>query len=113
MRQELAPHRVGVSTICPGVVDTGIVAAMRMRGGEAAESRRADYVSLYRRRGFGPAGVARAILDAVAKNRAVVPVTPEAWAMYLGKRLMPETALGLGRWVFGKLARGRKEPAPG
>jgi NAD(P)-dependent dehydrogenase (short-subunit alcohol dehydrogenase family) len=99
LRQELAPHRIGVSTICPGIVDTGIVAAMRMRGDGANETDRAKFLDLYRRRAFGPERVARAIVDAVAKDRGVVPVTAEAWALYYAKRVWPGMALALARRI--------------
>ena len=41
------------------------------------------------RRNYGPERVARAILKAIAKNRVVAPVTPEAWVAYWIKRLFP------------------------
>ena len=46
-------------------------------------------VSFYEKRNYGPEHVAEAIADAVRHNRGVVPVSPEAWAMYAGKRLVP------------------------
>ena len=44
---------------------------------------------LYERRNYGPERVARAIVDAVRHDRGLVPVAPEAWAMYLTKRAFP------------------------
>jgi len=76
MRSELAPHRIGVSAICPGIVNTKIVETARLRGGNVS---REELVGMYRRRNYGPEKVALAILGAVVKNRGVVPVTPEAW----------------------------------
>lgn len=49
-------------------------------------------VKFYRRRNCPPRKVADAIVQAVEKNRAVVPVTPEAWAVYHVKRLFPGVA---------------------
>jgi hypothetical protein len=45
--------------------------------------------ALYRRRNYGPSKVAEVLIDAVRNRRELVPVTPEAWLMYLGKRLAP------------------------
>ena len=87
LRLEMAAHGVGVSAICPGVINTNIVAATRMHGSKAAIQ--GKLVSFYEKRNYGPEHVAEAIADAVRHNRGVVPVSPEAWAMYAGKRLVP------------------------
>src|ERR1041385_1969088 len=76
LRTELLPHGIGVSTICPGIINTKIVETARLRGGGMS---RDELTALYKRRNYGPEKVAGAILGAVVKNRGVVPVTPEAW----------------------------------
>ncbi|ANZ41799.1 short chain dehydrogenase [Lentzea guizhouensis] len=103
LRAELAPHAIGVSAICPGVVNTNITATTTFSGVSAEEERRKqDRASrLYARRGFGPEGVAREIVQAVRDNRAVVPVTVEAKAARLASRAAP----GLLR-AFAKLDLG-------
>jgi NAD(P)-dependent dehydrogenase (short-subunit alcohol dehydrogenase family) len=88
-REELRPHGIGVSTICPGVINTPITRSSRLRGPSA--SSRAELVAMYERRNYGPEKVATAIVDAVLEDRGLVPVTPEAWAMYALKRALPET----------------------
>ncbi len=87
LRVEMAARGIGVSAICPGVINTNIVAASRMHGATAQAQDK--LVSLYKRRNYGPEHVADAVIDAILHNRAVVPVSPEAWALYAGKRLMP------------------------
>src|SRR5208283_4693696 len=47
LREELAPQGVGVTTICPGVIDTPIVRTTRARGSYDEEHSRARMVSLY------------------------------------------------------------------
>jgi NAD(P)-dependent dehydrogenase (short-subunit alcohol dehydrogenase family) len=89
LRAELAPRGVGVSVVCPGFIDTPIVRRMRMRGVAYPESARASVQRFYEKRNYAPERVAVAILDAVRRNRALVPVTPEAWALYLLKRAAP------------------------
>jgi NAD(P)-dependent dehydrogenase (short-subunit alcohol dehydrogenase family)/pimeloyl-ACP methyl ester carboxylesterase len=91
LRAELAPHAIGVSAICPGVVNTNITATTTFSGVSADEERRKqDRASrLYARRGFGPEGVATEIVRAVRRNRPVVPVTVEAKAARLASRVAP------------------------
>lgn len=89
LREELGPHGIGVTTICPGLIDTPIIGATRRRGKMAAPERHAKVAELYKKRAFGPEKVANVILDAVARKRSVVPVTPEAWFLYAAKRLAP------------------------
>jgi short-subunit dehydrogenase len=101
LRAELKPHAIGVTTLCPGVIDTPIVRKTRRTSNLAQDDGFNDRVAkLYRLRGYGPDRVAKAVLDAVRKNKAVVPVAPEAWAMYYGKRLAPSVmAAIMGREV--------------
>ncbi|MDO0926908.1 SDR family oxidoreductase [Streptomyces sp. TG1A-8] len=91
LRAELAARDIGVSAICPGFVTTGIASTARFTGVDAAEERRRRRSSarLYGLRGYPPEKVAEAVLDAVRRNRAVVPVTPEARAAHAVSRFLP------------------------
>jgi NADP-dependent 3-hydroxy acid dehydrogenase YdfG len=90
LRAELAQHRIGVTTLCPGVIDTPIVRNARRTGTLAEDEGFNERVAtLYHKRNYGPDRVAKAVLDAVRNDRSVVPVAPEAWAMYYGKRFVP------------------------
>ena len=62
---------------------------------------------MYQRRNYGPERVATNILRAVQRNRAVAPVTPEAWAMYALKRLSP----AFTSWLSRKLRQRLEPPA--
>ncbi|REF01089.1 SDR family oxidoreductase [Thermomonospora umbrina] len=86
LRGELAGRGIGVSAICPGIVDTGITRASRFvgMGDDGQERLRERAARAYRLRGYGPDKVALRILAAVRHDRAVVPVTPEA---HLGRML--------------------------
>jgi NAD(P)-dependent dehydrogenase (short-subunit alcohol dehydrogenase family) len=102
LRAELAPHGIGVTTICPGVIATGIIGKTRFRGakGQAdGEAMRARVQKMYTRRNYGPEKVARAILHALEKDSPVVPVSPEAWALYYLKRFVPSLSAPLGRML--------------
>lgn len=97
MRAELVDHRIGVSTICPGFVDTGIATATHYVGvsNEEQQRRRTKAARLYQWRGFGAERVARAIVDAVEHNRALALVGIEAQGAHWLARLSPS----LRRWI--------------
>ncbi|HEY4869020.1 MAG TPA: SDR family NAD(P)-dependent oxidoreductase [Candidatus Dormibacteraeota bacterium] len=99
LRIELAPHHVGVTAICPGLVNTDMVRSTVYVGGDAAsaERQRLAAMRLYRRRNYGPERVAERIVDSVRHNRAVVPVTVEAHVLRLVARLFPGLARTLAR----------------
>ena len=73
LRGELTEHRISVTAICPGIVDTNIVRSTRIAGvdaeTEAAQRDRLD--KLYRKRGFTPDRVAADIVKAINANKAV------------------------------------------
>ncbi|MBP2479028.1 NAD(P)-dependent dehydrogenase (short-subunit alcohol dehydrogenase family)/pimeloyl-ACP methyl ester carboxylesterase [Crossiella equi] len=91
LRAELAAHQIGVTAICPGIVNTNITKTTEFVGLSAAEQdrRRASTSALYRRRNYPPSKVAKAILAAVDRDKAIAPVTPEAHAGLLLSRLTP------------------------
>ncbi len=103
LRGELMPHKIGVSTICPGMIATNIVKEGRFNG--STSSRQTKAVEQFAKRGHSPDVVARAILSAVKRNRAVVPAAPEAWAVYYAKRFIPAQFDSLVRAVSRREAR--------
>jgi NAD(P)-dependent dehydrogenase (short-subunit alcohol dehydrogenase family)/pimeloyl-ACP methyl ester carboxylesterase len=99
LRAELAGRDIGVSAVCPGFVHTGITATARFAGVSDREQERlrGRASRLYGLRGYPPEKVADAVLRAVAENRAVVPVTPEARAARVLSRLAPGVLRALAR----------------
>ncbi|MEV5317568.1 SDR family oxidoreductase [Streptomyces sp. NPDC052687] len=99
LRAELAGQGIGVSAICPGLVNTNITATARFAGAEAEEElrRQKRAVRLYGLRNYPPEKVADAVLRAVARNEAVVPVTPEARGARVLARVAPGLLRGLAR----------------
>ena len=89
LRDELTRHRIGVTAVCPGIINTPITATSPLRGANDTPEMRRRMIEIYQRRNYGPERVARNILKAVQRNRAVAPISPEAWAIYYLKRLAP------------------------
>lgn len=95
---------VGVSAICPGVINTPIVKTTRYRGDRADARAVARVQQLFAKRGHPPEMVADAIVEAVERNRAVVPVGIEARVGWVLHRLLPNR-LGdrMARASFGEV----------
>jgi NADP-dependent 3-hydroxy acid dehydrogenase YdfG len=100
LRADWADHGVGVTAICPGVINTTIIDTTRFLGDQDDPKVRTRTTKLFRR-GHKPEAVAAAIVKAVDRDRPVVPVGVEAWAGWWMHRYLPlraQQALGrLGR----------------
>jgi short-subunit dehydrogenase len=89
-----------VTAVCPGVINTPIIDTTRFLGDQDDPKVRRRTTKLFRR-GHKPEAVADAIVKAVERNRAVVPVGFEAWLGWWMHRYVPlraQEAIGrLGR----------------
>ncbi|MFI1481547.1 SDR family oxidoreductase [Streptomyces sp. NPDC020747] len=99
LRAELAGQGIGVSAICPGFVNTNITSTARFTGVDADEEKRRQKKSarLYGLRNYPPEKVAEAVLRAVVRNQAVVPVTAEARGGRLMSRFAPRALRAIAR----------------
>jgi short-subunit dehydrogenase len=100
MREELRPHGIGVTAVCPGIINTPITRNARARGNFDDPELRQRFIRTYQRRNYGPDRVASNILKAVERNRTVAPVAPEAWLGYAIKRISPR----LSGWISRRTA---------
>lgn len=86
LRAELDAAGVGLTTICPGVIDTNIVATTGFHAPgtdeEKIDGRRGQIDKMFALRSYGPDKVADAIVSAVKKKKPIRPVAPEAYALY-------------------------------
>ena len=99
LRAELASKDIGVSAICPGLINTSITRTSSFVGlaREEQEKRRREAIRIYQLRNFTPDRVATEIIRAVRENIAVVPVAPEAKALRVLSRLSPRVMRLLAR----------------
>ena len=100
LRAELAPHKIGVTAICPGLIDTSIAADGRST--DALKVHRAKTIAHFKT-GMSPDVVADVIFDAVRTNPAIRTVGRTAWTIRQLIRIAPETAKN----VFNRLQRTR------
>jgi NAD(P)-dependent dehydrogenase (short-subunit alcohol dehydrogenase family)/pimeloyl-ACP methyl ester carboxylesterase len=101
LRVELDQAGVGLTTVCPGVIDTNIVHTTRFDtpglGQHDLEKRRAQIEKMFAARRYGPDKVAKAIVSAVKKNKPIRPVTPEAYFVYGVAHLLPQAMRSAAR----------------
>jgi len=92
LRADWAAKGVGVSAVCPGVINTPILAHTRLRG--IPDSERDRFAKLFRV-AHSPDAVAKAIVDAAKADRAVVNVGIETHLAQHVLRLAPGFVTGL------------------
>jgi NAD(P)-dependent dehydrogenase (short-subunit alcohol dehydrogenase family)/pimeloyl-ACP methyl ester carboxylesterase len=101
LRAELDVAGVGLTTICPGLIDTNIVHTTKFntpaRSDESVEGRREQLEKMFGRRHYGPDKAAKAILEAVKKGKPVRPVAPEAYFLYGASRMAPQALRSTAR----------------
>jgi len=86
LRAELHRFNIGVTAICPGIINTNIVQDGKATLIEGMKIGQTEMINFYKKWGWPPERVAKAVLKAVLKNKGVVPVGPEAWIMWYFKR---------------------------
>jgi len=101
LRAELDAAGVGLTTICPGVINTNIVHTSRFDApaGRTAQvaGRRKQIEAMFAARRYGPDKVAKTILSSVAKGKAIRPVAPEAYLLYGTSRVAPQVLRSTAR----------------
>ncbi|MCC6763193.1 MAG: SDR family oxidoreductase [Deltaproteobacteria bacterium] len=94
LRAEARPHGVRVSVVCPGVIETPMVQTAKLVGPTRERVLAALPLRLH-----SPDRLAAAVLRGVARNRAIIPFTPELRFLWALHRLSPRLSLAImGRW---------------
>ena len=101
LRAELDSAGVGLTTVCPGVIDTNIVSTTRFDVPASqkaqADARRRQIEKMFAARRYGPDKVAKAIVSAVKKNKPIRPVAPEAYFLYGAAHALPQAMRSAAR----------------
>jgi len=96
LNAELSRRGVHFSAICPGIIDTNIVATATMRGELAAKQ--GKLTDFYSTKGVSPDEVADAVLRAIEKRTLIVPVPRrQVLVPYLLHRLSPNLLQPIAR----------------
>lgn len=102
LRAELDSAGVGLTTICPGLIDTNIINTTRFdapagKRDDDVDGRRGQLGKMFALRHYGPDKVANAILSSVTKGKPIRPVAPEAYALYGVSRVLPQALRSTAR----------------
>ncbi|MGE2814632.1 SDR family oxidoreductase [Mycobacterium heidelbergense] len=91
LRADLADEGITVTAVCPGFVNTNIAKSTIYAGMSAEQQARArdKADAAYRRRNYTPEATARAIVKAVRRGPAVLPIAAESRIGYAMRRISP------------------------
>ena len=89
LRFDLRRHRIGVTLVCPGAVNTPLVDTLDIAGVTPVRRQTAGLNDRFRRHAISPRRAAHKILDGVTHNRYLVYTSPDIRALHLVERLAP------------------------
>jgi len=87
LKMELIGTEVGVTTVCPGIINTPIVSVRANAAASVTEQQIGKLQAYYKTNGCGPEVVADAMVRAVDRGEDVVTVGPSASAIHWLRRL--------------------------
>jgi NAD(P)-dependent dehydrogenase (short-subunit alcohol dehydrogenase family) len=93
LRLELAPKGVAVTVVCPGLINTRLIARSSRVGRAASDEAGKRSLALYQRRDYRADRAVRAILARLPSQPAILPVAFEAWFSWYATRLLPSSGL--------------------
>ncbi|MCW2753208.1 MAG: short-chain dehydrogenase [Marmoricola sp.] len=89
LRFDLARHRIGVSLVCPGGVDTGLTETVSIAGVDNTSPAFRRLQARFKKRAVSPESAARSILDGVRHNKYWVYTSPDIRIAHLAQRYFP------------------------
>jgi short-subunit dehydrogenase len=111
LRQELAPHGVGVTAVHPGGIATAIATSARVGGGVSADERSSHRDTAARLLTIDPAIAARRIVDGIERRRPRVLIGFSAYALDVVARIAPGSHGTLLRRVDALMTQRSQPPA--
>jgi len=104
LREDLRSTGIRVTTVCPGMIHTPLVRNMRIRNAPGDEEAVRNAIEdRYVRRNYSPDRVARAVVQAIRKEKGLVLVSPEAQIMYHIERYCPRLSRFIARRAAARL----------
>ncbi|MFC9996884.1 SDR family NAD(P)-dependent oxidoreductase [Nocardia sp. NPDC127526] len=103
LRAELAPHGIGVTVVCPGIIATNLpaTAVLASLSAEQVAIARQLVTKAMTLFGMNPDKAGRKIVDAVRGNRAMLPLRAESLLVYAFARAFPRATRTLMRVTTG------------
>ncbi len=95
LRYDLMQHRIGVTVVCPGAVDTPLQETVQLLGIDPESEALRKLKKKFARRAIPPERVARQILEAVERERFLVITSLDVRLGYLLKHYLPPAYHGL------------------
>lgn len=89
LRFDLARHRIGVSLVCPGGVDTGLVRTIEIAGVDKTNRRFLKLREMFRKHAVSPDQAAASILRGATRNRYWVYTSLDIRLAHLLQRYFP------------------------
>ncbi len=89
LRFDLRRHRIGVTLVCPGAVDTPLVQTVDIVGIDREHPAAVKMAAAFRKHAASPDDVAAKIVDAIKKRRALVYTSRDIQAAFLLQRYVP------------------------
>ena len=89
LRFDLRRHKIKVSLVCPGGVDTGLTETIEVAGVDKASKRFKKSQAHFKKRAVTPHHAARAILRGVRRNRYMVYTSPDIFLIFTLQRAFP------------------------
>jgi NAD(P)-dependent dehydrogenase (short-subunit alcohol dehydrogenase family) len=105
LRFDLRQHRIGVSLVCPGGVDTPLTETVKIAGVDQTGERFRRLQAHFRRRAVSPEQAAAAILAGVRRNRYLVYTSRDIQALHLVQRLCPPLYVAIMRFMNAAMRR--------
>ena len=91
LRFDLRRHRIGVSLVCPGGVDTGLTSTVDVAGVDRDHPRMRKWTDRFRRHAISPEHAAKRILEGVERNRYLVFTSNDIRFFHAAQRYLPHT----------------------
>ncbi len=104
LRMELIVHNIRVSVLCPGFINTRIVADGRIYlCNSTGKSSKEEVVDFYRKQGVDPSIVAEAALRGLEKDKGIILAPPShSLPQFILFRISPSLYYGLFRFLWRK-----------